>query len=440
MSVNDTLYRFSNSSSNIAVVISCKLNNKDVLLVLDTVNETSVTASSTLTEHPMPSGEMAADHMFRNPNDVQLSGTFPLINNVVNGLLVDSSGAYLAGVQELFERIKNEGILCNIAKVTTQNNDIRFKKRENLVLINISWSEKISSVDFRFLFREVQFADVQEYDVDVDDAFLPDLEEPSSASFTDSLFDQSKMIRYIIDYLQNTGLLEEKLLSSIEAVKDFVAIEILGATAIVLAALSLIPGVNLVAWAVIAAVGAAVVFVKMTFNIIKTLYLRNKYGIKPFKYYKNEKRRNKEIKRFIEFLNKIADRFEVLNDKVKCYAISKEGQQQCLLSVNDQYCLFTFTRNNVEDKQDYNCKVETFDNKLLGTMKNICASSVVAFDQCNSNNYLADFGDGVKAYLVCPSDDRTKLSNFMILITSIKPEEFSSLITDIIISALKGGS
>lgn len=439
MSVNDTLYRFSNSSSNIAVVISCKIDNKDVLLVLDTVNETDVTASSTLTEHPMPSGEMVADHMFRNPNDVQLSGAFPLINNVVNGLLVDSSGAYLAGVQDLFERIKNEGILCNIAKVTTQNNDIRFKKRENLVLTNISWSEKISSVDFRFSFREVQFADVQEYDV-VDDAFLPDLEEPSSASFTDSLFDQSKMIRYIIDYLQNTGLLEEKLWDSIQATKDFTAIGILSVTAIVLAAISTIPGVNLAAWALIAAVGAAVVFVKMTINVIKTLYLRNKYGIKPFKYYKNEKRRNKEIKRFIEFLNQMADRFGVLNDKIKCYAISKEGQQQCLLSVNDQYCLFTFTRNNVEDAQDYNCKVETFDNKLLGSMKNICVSSVVAFDQCNSSNYLADFGDGVKAYLVCPSDDRTKLSNFMILITSIKPEEFSSLIGDIITSALKGGS
>ena len=333
MSVNDTLYRFSNSSSNIAVVISCKIDNKDVLLVLDTVNETDVTASSTLTEHPMPSGEMVADHMFRNPNEVQLSGTFPLINNVVNGLLVDSSGAYLAGVQDLFERIKNEGILCNIAKVTTQNNDIRFKKRENLVLTNISWTEKISSVDFRFSFREIQFADVQEYDVDVDDAFLPDLEEPSSASFTDSLFDQSKMIRYVIDYLRDTGLLEEKLWDSIQATKDFTAIGILSMTAIVLAAISTIPGVNLAALALIAAVGAAVVFVKMTINVIKTLHLRNKYGIRPFEYYKNEKRRNKEIARFTEFLNKLADRFEVLNDKVKCYAISKEGQQQCLLSV-----------------------------------------------------------------------------------------------------------
>lgn len=49
-----------------------------VSIILDTVNDTNITASSTVTEHPTVNGTPMADHMYKNPIDLTLNGTFSL--------------------------------------------------------------------------------------------------------------------------------------------------------------------------------------------------------------------------------------------------------------------------------------------------------------------------------------------------------------------------
>ena len=50
-----------------------------VTIILDTVNDTNITASSTVTEHPTVNGTPMADHMYKNPIDLTLNGTSRLM-------------------------------------------------------------------------------------------------------------------------------------------------------------------------------------------------------------------------------------------------------------------------------------------------------------------------------------------------------------------------
>lgn len=79
-----------------------------VTIILDTVNDTQINASSTVTEHPTVNGTPMADHMYKNPIDLTLNGTFSL--NGKKAILIDKAGKSLARVEKIFEDIKDKEI------------------------------------------------------------------------------------------------------------------------------------------------------------------------------------------------------------------------------------------------------------------------------------------------------------------------------------------
>ena len=177
--------------SDYAVVISCFLNKEDkerTSFILDTVDDTSIDSSSSITMHPVVSGDMIADHMYNDPDTMQVRGSFSL--NGSKGIVVDGSGSRLANFEDVFEDIKSRGVMCDIVKVHIPNNDLtnqqpRFKLRQNMVLTSISFVEKINSVNFTFNFKQALTVDVEETPIDNDDEFLPYITEPNTLNFTD---------------------------------------------------------------------------------------------------------------------------------------------------------------------------------------------------------------------------------------------------------------
>lgn len=180
-----------------------------VSLILDTVEDTAIDATSTVTQHPTVHGTPMADHMYKNPIGLRLNGTFSL--NGKEGIVVKNCHGSLARVEQLFERIKNEGILCVIVKVKMDdNNTPQFSYRENMVLSSIHWDEQINSLGFSFGFEEALRADVQTYQVDPDDRFAPAIEYAEAANFSDTLLDWNKVDEEVLQALLDYDLMDDK--------------------------------------------------------------------------------------------------------------------------------------------------------------------------------------------------------------------------------------
>lgn len=140
--------------AGIAYKISFTLDNQDTSIMLDTINDVSVASSSRLTRHPIVNGDIIADHMYKEAITVRLNGSFSLNGGTL--VNINTSGSTLSNIQKLFERLKNEGIICTLMKITTDaTQNLRFLQRANMVLSDISWTEKINSMNFDFTFTQV---------------------------------------------------------------------------------------------------------------------------------------------------------------------------------------------------------------------------------------------------------------------------------------------
>lgn len=139
-------------SSNIAYQLSYTLDGQQSTMLLDTINDNRVSASSTLTTRPLVSGDKISDHIYREPVSVTITGTF-----AINGgtRMTMSANSKLINIEKLFERLKNEGVICTLVKLSTTDKIARFVTRDNMVLSSITWTEKINSLDFEFEFRQI---------------------------------------------------------------------------------------------------------------------------------------------------------------------------------------------------------------------------------------------------------------------------------------------
>ena len=334
--------------SEIAVIIRYKTNeNEDRQIVLDTVNDVNVTASSDLTTHPVPSGDIIADHLIKQPCSMSISGAISL--NGGQALVVDKAGPRLANVQQMFEDIKNNGYRCEIYKISTLSKDIqslseiRFLSRSNMVLTNINWTERINSLTFSFNFSQILVAQVQEYDVDVDDAYLPNINDPATLNFTDTLIDWQQVDTMLIKTLFDFELITRDFLDSVAAAGS-AGLLAAGVAAGVAIAVSLAVGASIpvVGWIAVGviAIGAALV------TFFKSLVKKTKYKIDTFKHYSDDRKNQKEVVRFSNFVGEIHNNIAQLNNNLKVYQPSANEDQECMVSIGGLYYIFNFSKNN----------------------------------------------------------------------------------------------
>ena len=445
--------------SDFAYVITAKDYPKKgevTSLVLDTVNDTQVDCNSTITTHPISSGDYVADHMYDDPDSVSINGTFSLNGN--KGIVIDAAGGRLDNVEKIFEDIKRLGVLCDAVKVhivqngTTSQQEARFKVRENLVLRNIVWTEGINSLKYSFNFTQVLLVEAQSFEVDEDDRFLPNVTEPQTLNFTDTLIDWNQLDATIVKVLADSELLTANFLNMLQSMGHAAIATMVGAAlgAIIVAAMTyyavttgilsavLTTSAAISATGVGAIVGAAIVVTTAIVVGIVKLVKDYKYRIKPFKKYLSDKKNNKEVRRFGDLIGTLHDNLSILNNAIKVYAVSSNEPQECMLSLDDNYFIFTFTKNNTNGR--YGLAVENFDLMQTAVKPDITGSPTNIGQLRSDNCLFRTSSSGLYVYLVYAGEDseeeKNKLTNYYIMTSSIKMEDYNQAVTDIIKNAI----
>lgn len=414
--------------SEYAVVIGYEDDNKEYQsLILDTITENSVDLKSTITTHPMVSGELVADHMFDNPISISFSGTFSLNGN--KGLVSSQEGSKLKQVQELFESIKSNGYKCDILKVhintkSNNNQELIFKKRTNMVLDSIRWVEHINSLNFTFGFTEVQVAKITEDPVvDKEDANLPDITQPETLSFTDTLLNWESVDKVVTTEARRSGLMTENFWNYL-----------LGST--VAAGLTFVSGLIVLGTIsrgalIVTGVAAALVFLG---SMISKAVKQKKFKVKIFEKYDDDRKNQKEVERFNNFLGDIHKHLSLLNESIKVYEISSDSPQEAMISIDGQYFIFTFTRNNIDNK--FSLVISDVENKVVDSEPNL-NNALTDIGSCTEENKLFRVPiTGTYVYLFKKEEEKNNLTNYYIMTSTIKMYEFTNILTDVIKNAI----
>lgn len=207
------------NSDTFRLIISCKLDGiNEVNLELDTCTDKSINASSTIAKQPLQGGYVMSDHMYRNPDEFSVKGSFSLngyIPNVKgNDYLftnISSSTDRLTRIQEVFEYIKNYGILCDLTTISMDNtNGVRFKTRSNMALTKIAWTEKLNTMDYSFSFVEVINVEVDRYEGIPYEDNNPNTEENRIMTLGELLKTYRDIPSIIIESLINDGYITTK--------------------------------------------------------------------------------------------------------------------------------------------------------------------------------------------------------------------------------------
>lgn len=408
-----------------------------VTIILDTVNDTNITASSTVTEHPTVNGTPMADHMYKNPIDLTLNGTFSL--NGKKAILIDKAGKSLARVEKIFEDIKDKGILCTISKIKIVDRDStpQFTVRDNMVLQSINWVEKINSLGFTFNFREALRADVQVYDVDPDDRFAPDITFADASNFSDTLLDWDAVDKEVLQALVDYDLVANDFLEYLATISvgSLVAIGIGAAVATALASTLVALGVAASTIPIVGAVVAAAATIVVGFFALVKLIKKSKYRIKAFKYYKNAMKRDKEVKRFTEFYESIHNKIRSLDGAIKVWSVTENKAQETIVNIDGSYYIFNFEKNNVDSGYAYKLNISDINDTTIKCTNTNCA--INAFTDGNDHNMLFKTSKS-RVYLIRDANaDPNDLTRYFICAAQLSPVDFSNALVDIIQEAIK---
>lgn len=433
--------------SSFAVVIGCLLNPEDTektVIVLDTVYDNNVSLSSTITTHPIASGDTIADHMYNDPDSMSIRGSFSLAGS--KSAIVNNITKNFQDTQDLFEKIKKNGIMCEVVKVQIDNENDgtqkpRFKIRHNMVLQGITWVEKINTLDFTFNFEQALVAEVEMAEINPDDGFLPNVNEPKTLSFTEQFMDLNEVTKLVVNQLRSMNLIEEVFLAGLAA---YAGVNVaIGAVAAAVAVVLLCS--NPIGWVVgaILAVGAAIA------SIFVGIFRKHKHRIEKFRLYNNAKKDEQERKRFVNFIESIYAQIEKLNDKILVYGINSNEPQECLISIDGQYYDFLFERSG--KNSPYSLKIKDLNDNVVGRVVSNIESSPSDLDQAGSSNPIMKTKH-TDNYLILPPavieyeggqktgekiKDAKDLTSYLIVSSKIKLSEYMNQIKDIITKAIE---
>ncbi len=199
------------------LVIDCEQESGVIKrLYLDTCKEKNITSSAEIAQQPLQSGKVMSDHMYSLPDTYTISGTFSLYGNTHDDYDdfegVGSSTDRLTNIENVFEYIKDNGLLCNLIMLDTSNEkgSVRFKERNNMALKSITWKEKLASVDYSLNFVEILTVDMQMPDVTLVD--YPETIMPDARSLGQMLIDANDddITKMVLLALYNGGYIKKE--------------------------------------------------------------------------------------------------------------------------------------------------------------------------------------------------------------------------------------
>lgn len=225
---------------------------------IDYMKERTVGATSTIATHPLLNGDTISDHMYRNPVTFKVSGKFSLngrnMNNTTYQNLASQHNDRLGAIEEVFEFVKNNGLLCTITTVETEmdredssdpnnyeNLSTRYTTRHNMALKSIGWTEDVNTLGFSFDFAEIIAIDLDEYKIDVTDSDLPNFNDPKASNLGTILADNGSLTITVMQILKDRGYIDNDFLRILaESAQAYAGLNI--AALIVVAAALLIKG------------------------------------------------------------------------------------------------------------------------------------------------------------------------------------------------------
>lgn len=443
-----------------------RLNNP---IEFDTVDSHSLTSTSTITNQPIVNGDTIADHMIREPLSVSLSGIFSLYGNKPTKF--PGGEDRLANIENLFEKIKNEGIFCSIVMMNRNKaNKQRFKVRNNLVLTNIQWTYNQASISYNFTFNEAITINVEIPEVDYTDENLPAITDGLPLNFTDTLLDMNEVDSIVLKQLDNLKLLSNDFINFFVSYgQNYISGATIGAIAAgtiatlvgswIAGGLVAIGPAGWITIGVIAIAGAFIAGIVAFFNGFNKRKAEKEFGIKAFKLYEDDKKNAQEVERFSNYVGTIHKNLQFLNEFIQVYGIGSSINQECMIYIDDTYYIFTFNKNNVAnngDKVIWSCHIENAEGSFKDDF-NVSNSSFSNTNECKANNCLFRGTNGSYVYFLnnklfaiengtynseeerqkaitkCKSD----LTSYYILVTKLKMEDFNKKLQEVIIDAMK---
>lgn len=429
------------------LVIAVTIDDEKRYLDLDTIDRVSIDLTSTVSTYPLVEGDSISDHMYRQPATITISGTFS--TNSRFSTLNYTGLSRLKAIQNLFERIKDERLFVDIMSI--------FNVRQNYVLRSIQWTEHANTLDYTFTFKQIYTAAVEEveYEVDVNDPNLPILTEPLQLDLTDTLIDWEEIDKMVIAALKSAKLIDDEFLlgalTIITSDEARTALVVTGVGAALLAkgvigtAITLGVSIPVVGWIALGVSAiAAGIFALVTWGKKKTE--QSKYAIKAFKNYENDRQKQAEVERFVNFLGEIHTQLEVLETAAQVFAITANTNQECVMSIDGDYYIFNFEKNNTTDF--WSLKITDINGSLISETAQLVG--LANMTECSTNNNLFMGKSGTYVYLINMKlgeadiygdyenmDYYNDLTNFVFLITKVDMQEWNTLVSDIISNALK---
>lgn len=418
--------------AEIAAQITCVLDGNRQSIILDTINDVNIGMSSTLTTHPIVNGDVVADHMYKEPINLTISGTFGL--NGGQGIVVTSAGPKLANIQSLFERIKNEAVMCDIIKTTVdlKDNGVRFQERRNMVLTSISWTERVNSLGFSFGFTQIMTVEIQTLDVDTEDEFLPSTTELQTLNFTDVILDWNEVNNIVISAGVRRKIIAQEFLDLLQTYSANALIA-LGVTGLVAATVVTVLGLVPVAGWIILGVAAVGLLIARVVTAIDAAKNAEKY-IDTFKKYNDDKKNQQEVVRFSNFVGDIHKQLQVLNDAIRVWQVGSNEEQEAMITIDNYNYIFEFSKNTYT--RQWKLSVKDVDGKEVGQLSHLMASPTSFSDCAETKPLFRTYGYGSYVYLIRTGNSRdTDLRTCYIIASSIHPAEFNQKLEDIIVNA-----
>ena len=429
-------------------IIGCNLNQFETgsfeptrYLVLDTQDDKTVTANSVIAQQPLQSGDTMSDHMYREPVKFSISGSFSLNGKNWNDDSYNfmEKGDRLTNIQEVFEYIKNNGILCRLTTIDeedyVQNNQggitiksnakSRFKIRNNMALTSIQWGEKQNLIKYTFNFVEVIMVEAQEYeeltDEERENLNLPHVTSPAGSSLGQILADTSQLPQSIITTLYNNGYINDNFFRAIIDGAEQLFKSTMIASAVITAGLAVglvvtaVVATKLVALGVIASVSAAFPVGTIVAGVVAVL-AGLAVGISNFINWLKKRQKQKIAFKLIngkpdqdaDRLSNLLDDVELAVNKVKTgltvYRINGNYRQTVVLNIAGSYYYIEFDKGNAIKGYTWGAKVKDMEGVALSTVRHTWSpvSSFMDLDR-NKNMWFRDSTKEYEVYLVNPS-------------------------------------
>lgn len=408
------------------------IRTKERVILLDAVTEPSSSASNTLPNHPIVSGDMISDHSYKNPLTLSFNASIALKGH--NGAALDDVSLGPQDAIEIFDKIRTRAYLCTIVKINTNNDkDIRFARYPNMVITSTVSTERLNTVTIQFQWQQVMLAEVQDYAVDISDEFLPNVTEPTTLSFTNSIIDYSAIDKAVIDYMLSADLIDTKFLDFVKSAGATYLVGIGAGAATAGILISVFGASGPVGW-IAGGVVASVILTACAVKALIKVGKRAKYKVKAFKYKKNTQKQKQEVKRFTDFIEGLHEHFEQLNNFIAVYQVASDEEQECMVNIDNQYYVFTFTRNTTSGGYSLKITDPINNDGYVGGTTNVFAG-ISDFSSCTKDNAILTTS-GSYVYLICPSIKNVKLNDCFIVVSKINPEDFNKLLDEIIEKAL----